>query len=582
MKRRIVVVAAVVVGLGALPGASRATAATPGPLDNAADLAAMQRFEAAIPTHTFGGMVTGVYYDKWPAVDATAQPNRMDAEPDSGNYTGVYLAAQSWRYAQAKVELRKNNDAARAAFWTAQRDEALSRAAEIIRYYHVLVNIASKWQTKFRPHIDNTKKPDELGWLDFGGGIVRGQKGLLMRACTRTDVTPEWKGLPYNHAPTGMLLGPFSFEGHRWHCLNSTSRDSYMGTVFGLSVALDFLATTEHRVLQKSVANDLMAMADYAYKYYGLQPRPHGRVANPAFGHNDLEGPLSPLFFPQAPIQRLHLLQTARHAAKVTGNKLKALRYDALWNHEVAATIATGQVHLNAAADAANPHDAYYKYQLELMAFFNVIRLEQNPATRSLLRSALSAMWATLYDDGNAFFEAMLYALTGTPSLLTRSVKHHHEWLDYYAFHEMNERRGITPFVHTGRCKITKSPGPAAPVEQQPLACVERYRVDMMVSRPGGGPPITQQIPVSLNEIPPEIPPGPKQMRAKNPLPVGVRRLADFLWQKDPTVITGDHDKPWRGPSIDFLVSYWMLRYYSEVAPPRVNPLPIWYGPRFK
>ena len=206
-----------------------------------------------------------------------------------------------------------------------------------------------------------------------------------MRACTRDDVSPAWTDLRYNHAPTGRLFGPFTFEGHRWYCLNGTSRDSYAGTVFGLSVALDFLANADQPELQTSVANDLMAMADYAYKYYGLQPRPHGMVANPLFGGNDLEGPISPLFFPQAPIQRLHLLQTARHAAAVTGNTAATRRYDLLWAHEVAVTIIPGQVMANTVFDATEPHDAYYKYQLELMSFFNVIRLEPAATTRSML-----------------------------------------------------------------------------------------------------------------------------------------------------------------------------------------------------
>ena len=45
--------------------------------------------------------------------------------------------------------------------------------------------------------------------------------------------------------------------------------------------------------------------------------------------------------------------------------------------------------------------------------------------------------------------------------------------------------------------------------------------------------------------------------------------------------ITGDHKDPWRGPSIDFLGTYWMLRYYSEVDRTALSPLPIWRGPRF-
>ncbi len=78
-----------------------------GPLDTAADLAAATRFEALIPEHTFYGMVVPLGFDKWPHLDPTAKPIRMEGEADSGNYTGVYLAAQSWRYAQSKVELKK-------------------------------------------------------------------------------------------------------------------------------------------------------------------------------------------------------------------------------------------------------------------------------------------------------------------------------------------------------------------------------------------------------------------------------------------------------------------------------------------
>src|SRR5687768_297223 len=78
-----------------------------GPLDTTSDLEAALRFEALIPEHTFYGMVVPLGFDKWPHLDPTAQPWRMEGEGDSGNYTGNYLAAQSWRYSQAKVEMQK-------------------------------------------------------------------------------------------------------------------------------------------------------------------------------------------------------------------------------------------------------------------------------------------------------------------------------------------------------------------------------------------------------------------------------------------------------------------------------------------
>jgi len=34
-----------------------------------------------------------------------------------------------------------------------------------------------------------------------------------------------------------------------------------------------------------------------------------------------------------------------------------------------------------------------------------------------------------------------------------------------------------------------------------------------------------------------------------------------------------------QAPGIDYLLPYWMLRYYSEVAVPGLSPFPAWPGP---
>jgi len=558
------------------PASSDAT----GPLDTAADLEAAMGFESLIPEHTFYGMVVPLLFTEWPHLDPDAEPVRMSGEGDAGNYTGNYLAAQSWRYAQAKTELSKlgvdpldDSDGGSDAvvFWRAQRDEALERATGMIGNYHVLVNIARGWKTSFDPHIDDSKSPDEIGWLDYGGGLIPGEEGLLMRTCTPEDADPQFTDVRFNYEGNNRLRGPFPWEdGRDWYCVGATSRDSYAGTIFGLSVALDYLATDENPELRATLAHDLMAMADYAIKYLWFQPRPHGMVANPVFGNNDLDGPISPLFI-QVPLHRLHLLQTARHAAKVIGDTAAARRYDLLWLEEFATAVASGWLLGSMVFDAADPHDTYYKYHLHLMSFFNVIRLEDDPIIRSELRRAMSPLDATLTDDGNAFFEAITFALTGEEQRLDEAVGYHREFLDYIAFHEGAAASGITPFVHTGRCAITEDPGEGAPLEERPLECVPKNRVDA-----------TWTLPL-LGEVETPVNPGSgEELRAKDPLPVGVRRLADFLWQKDPTIITGDHDVPWRGPSIDFLVSYWMLRYYSEVERlPIAEPLPAWPGLRF-
>lgn len=547
-----------------------------GPLDTAADLESALRFEALIPEHTFGGMVTSLNYDAWPHLDPEAAPVSFDGEADSGNYTGNYLAALGWRYTQASAELdslattagdRKGDNAA-FQFWTRQRDEALTRAREIIGYYHVLVNIAEVWQTEFDPHIDESREPDEIGWIDFGGGLVPAEKGLLMRACTVDDAEPDFADVRVNYTDHHRLIGPLDWEGQSWHCLGGTSRDSYAGTIFGLSVALSQFGP-DHPDLRSVLAGDLMAMTDYAAKYAWFQPRPHGDVANPALGHNDLDAPISPLFI-QVPLHRLHLVQTARQAAAAVGDTEAAARYEVLWAAELASNVTAGQLVASMAIDAGGQHDAYYKYHLHLMSFFDVIRLESDPDTRTRLLEALAAMDASIRGHDNALYEAVVFALTGDEERLARGVRFHREWLDYYAFHEEAARVGNVPFLHSGRCAITEDPGPDAPIQDRPLPCVPKDQVDMHVTTPTGEVFTT-----------PYRPGTDSAQRAAAPLPIGVRRYADYLWQKDPTIVGGDHATPWRGPSIDFLTVYWMLRYFSEVAPPAVEPLPAWAGPTF-
>ena len=500
-----------------------------GPLDTPTDLDAALRFEALIPEFTFGGMIVALSYDAWPHLDSNAQALRMVGEGDSGNYTGVYLAAQSWRYTQAKRELSRLGvdpldtavgGSAPVQFWRQQRDSARARADEIVRYYHLLVNIAGQWQTSLDPTVVNNERSyEQVGWLDFGGGLVPGEPGLLMRACSPTDLADPLGDLRLNHAGHNNLFGPFRWEdGRDYYCLGGTSRDSYAGTIFGLAVALDFLATDENASLRTLLAADLMAMADYAIKYAWFQPRPHGMISNPAFGGNDLEGPISPLFI-QVPLHRMHLLQTARHAAQVVGDVSAKARYDVLWASEVAASISTGALAASMIPDAGAPHNAYYKYQLHLMSYFDVMRLEPDPAIRQEIARALGIMDATIGDDGNAFFEVMTYALTGEQARLDAAVVHHREWLDYYAFHEETARRGVTPFLHTGRCTITSDPGPGAPIEERPLACVPHDQVDMVVTLPTGEEVVTPFQPGTEDRLR-SLEPAPRRCAPARRLPV--------------------------------------------------------------
>jgi hypothetical protein len=53
--------------------------------------------------------------------------------------------------------------------------------------------------------------------------------------------------------------------------------------------------------------------------------------------------------------------------------------------------------------------------------------------------------------------------------------------------------------------------------------------------------------------------------RACNPIPVAERPYADFLWQRSPFDMVGKGDGTEESPGIDYILPYWMARYYNVV-----------------
>jgi hypothetical protein len=62
-------------------------------------------------------------------------------------------------------------------------------------------------------------------------------------------------------------------------------------------------------------------------------------------------------------------------------------------------------------------------------------------------------------------------------------------------------------------------------------------------------------------------------------LPVADRPPTDFLWQRPPTQLNGWTSATHAAPGVDYLLPYWMLRYFEDVAPPALNPFPPYPGP---
>ncbi len=519
-----------------------------GPLDTATDLRAALRLETRMLDHFHYGQVHEQHYRT--AERRTGDIATLTGENDSALYTGNYLAAQSYRYAlagQKLAALRRARGASRTdvRFWEQQRAEAKRRVDAMVDQFHVLINIAESWQTELDPTVNDDREPTEDGWLDFGGGVFPGEKGLLFRACNPVDAPAP---LNVGRDPKrGRLVGPLKWrDGTLKYCLGATSRDAYAGVTFGLATAFD-LVSPDDSARREMIRDDLVAMTDYALKYVWSNPRPHGSVVVPeVFGGNDLDNFYSPLFI-YTPIARLNMLAMARHVTREAGPATDAQKFEALWLEELATE--GPQYAGSMEIDAGSPHDSYYKFHLHHMTGFNVIRLERDPQVRELLRHGFGVMDATTRDDVNALFEAMTYALTGEPDRLAAAVQHHREYLRYRARLDANGNKTVNSGLCGGR-----------------LSCVPTDQVDVVL----GGDVVASQPGTSTTP------------RAEAPLPVELRRAGDFMWQKDPTILDGDQGPTWESPAADFLLPYWMLRYYSEVARPSLEPFPAWPGPTFR
>ena len=293
----------------------------------------------------------------------------------------------------------------------------------MVAYYHVLVNIAKSWQTELDPHIDDSRNYDDIGYIDFGGGIIPGEAGLLMRACTPADVDPSkpWGDVRVNgHAQ--RLVGPLKWNGKDWYCVGATSRDSYAGTIHGLSVALDFLADDR----QQGSADDarerphgddglrgevpmVPAASARRDREPGLRQQRSRRTDQPAVHPGGPAPPASAA--DRAPRREGHRQRRGRAALRpAVGSKRWRARFCP--GH-------AGHVH-------ARRRDPAARSAVQVPAPPDVV-LQRDPprarpdASARLLKRALGIMDATTTDDGNAFYEAMPVRAHGRDAAAGRS-----------------------------------------------------------------------------------------------------------------------------------------------------------------
>lgn len=540
------------------------------PLGCGEDLQAALDFETKILDNLWFGQLYEINY---------ATPDRVPGDVvsafqfgDSALWTGTYLAAESFRYALAKKYLSKKKltDEER-AFWEEQKADAKQRVDVMVAKYHILTNISENWNHDFDL---SQKQPG------FGGGVFAGEKGYLQRACNPVDAPPgkTWTNLepdPDGDGPfTGnrRVFGPLDWENEdgtitQYFCENGTSRDAYAGTTFGLLTAFDLVSEDDPK-MRTQIRDDIISLVDFTVKYYWNTPRPHGRISLPLglpnppcsiCGH-DFENFISPLFV-QVPMARLNMAKAAQHVANAAPGRDDVAKWEAVYAEELATQVPI--LALSMEFDAADAgHTGYYKYNLHHLTGFNITRLEQNSEINLAYRQAFGVMDHTTGDDINAHFETITFALTGEEGRFDSAVQHLREWREYRARIDLG---GST--TNSSSCGAT-------------IECVPRDQLEVSQQGPAGETSVA--VP-GLSSVQSQIPGQPRpRLRSRSPLPVALRPPTDFLWQRPPTELDGGIGSTHQMPGVDYLLPYWMLRYYSEVEEPSLSAFPAWVGPAHK
>ena len=503
------------------------------------DADAADLLETKMADHLWYGLALPIDYgtaDRVPGDVASIGPGWGDA----GLWSGTYLAAESYRYALAKKKAHG------AGHWKDEQAQAKQRIDTLLSQIDLRTNIATSWKTQLSPSVRTGPN------VSYGGGIVQGEAGMLMYSCAPSDARPG-----RNMAPSPDVRGPWHWNGlpsrparlaqppGDYVCEASTTRDTYAGVFFGLLTAFDLVAPDDTAV-RDLIRDDILAMADFLLKYGWNYAHPHGDVNVPPFG-DVYDSSVTPIMV-ISPVYRLGVSQAALHVATAAGPSDEATKWQAVWTEELSTQLASDVV-----AEEVNdptPTAGYYGWNLAHLMFSSLIRLA-DPQVGVVLRNNFAIVDRQTGDDPNAFFETVTYAMSGEPGRLDKAVTHLRQWRDYRARTDAGGSIDNTTGCGTVR------------------TCVPEDQYDLVLATPAGEQRTT-------------VPGTSTRLRSVEPIPVKDRAPTDFLWQRSPfTEMAGTTTATHEEPGIDYLLPYWMARYLTEVAPPALNPLPVYAGPGY-
>jgi hypothetical protein len=327
----------------------------------------------------------------------------------------------------------------------------------------------------FRYRVTSSPEALENAW-----GALRGIHSLL--DVTGTDVLARAlvpADSPYaaaiQHEGRGHDIHQNWLDGRLYVWIGNTSRDQYSGVMFGLSVAYDMI---DDPAVRDFIRNDVTRILNYLLQREWNVVMPGGGIST-TFLHR--------------PDQRLSFLQVGRRI-----NPQRFERTYALYRMLYASL-----VNLPIYFDNLDAHEHYFKFNLNYINLYNLVRLEErNSFYRRYYVDAYNSLRRTTEHHGNAHFNMLDRALIGESGgrdaetltvldlWLQRPRRDH--WID---------------------------------LRSQYAAC-------------GGDD------------------------RTCSSIPVNERVNTDFLWQRSPFLLFGGGVGLIQTPAIDYILPYWMARYY--------------------
>jgi hypothetical protein len=269
------------------------------------------------------------------------------------------------------------------------------------------------------------------------------------------------------------------YNGQQVYWIGNTSRDQYAGVFFGLAVAYDFAPDAATR---GQVATLVTRMLDYLLAHEWSVAMPNGSYSTT---------------FVSRPDQQLALLQIGRH--------VNPAKYDAVYAAFAAAN--AGTVGLPVTTECQDTYGSYYKFNLDYITFFDLVRLEPAKSpNRTFYMNGYKTLRQCTATHENAHFNMVDRALRGADQK-----------------RDSDTRTFLGQWLQRSR---------------------RDYSTDVSAKYPACGANQACGI-VAVNDRP----------------------NTDFLWQRSPQLLSGGGDGTIETAGIDYLLPYWMGRYYGVVSP---------------